>query len=481
MSIEIGKTIQADVKPGDQEGYPLLSIEDEDLMSWSQNMMLFVRQILPALSIMLVRSNMVLVNTFGYRMMDRIGTIHDINGLGFWTTIYLSFSSPLYMGVQEKTNFTSAFFMGEGSKHLVRKCLLHGLSVMILNFTIVYFVLIVNIKWLAGALGSEPEVGIFAEKYFPFLYFIDVIGQIRQLIVLYSVCQVNSNGYGLIALMSMITTIPLMVYFELLNLGVMSYIYAKLYNEVFFLVFSLVYAYNNNKVGPICLEDLKSIPSGLMSFFLDSMSFSVALGFEKLGNSISVIMCIQIKNQIQITAYNIFYHFSSFMIFFGLGFGVTSRTEINKLIGMNKIKKAKSLFYTYIVGLFIVSYVLAAFIYFARSLIASFYTKTHPELSPTLIQLISIYCIFLICSSTFYNFGLSITRMRKQLTFLMVLQVIIMLILQFGLQYVIVQVLNDYYDIGAAHVMICFNVLHMMLLGILLTRLHIYRICWLDD
>ena len=473
MSVEIGKTIQADVNLGEQEGDNLLATEDEDLMSWSQNMMLFVGEILPALSMMLMRSNTLVVNTFAYRMMDRIGTIQDINGLGLWANIISNFSCPFYMGVQEKTNFSSAFYMGQGSNHLVRKCLLHGLAVMVLNFTIVYLVLIVNIKWIAGALGSEPEVEIFAEKYFPLLFLMDMIGQIRQLIVLYSVCQVNSNGYGLISIVSMVTTIPLMAYFESLNLGVMSYIYAKLYNEVFLFLFAFVYGYRNNKVGPISLEDIKSIPSGFMSFFLDSMGFCAALGLERLGYSMSVIMCFNIKDKVQTAAYNIFFHFTNFTISFGAGFGVTSRTEINKLIGMKQIKKARNLFHTNLVGLTIVSYILSASIYFARSLIADFYTKSHPDLTSTLIQLISIYCILFICSSTFYNFGVSITRMMNQLTLLMALQLIIMIILQFGLQYAIVHMLNKYYDIGAAHIMISYHVLHLILLGILLTRLHI--------
>ena len=61
---------------------------------------------------------MTLINTFGYRLIDRVGTKHDINGIGLWSTVHWSFSSPFTIGVQEKMNFSSAFYVGEGSKHL---------------------------------------------------------------------------------------------------------------------------------------------------------------------------------------------------------------------------------------------------------------------------------------------------------------------------------------------------------------------------
>ena len=150
-----------------------------------------------------------------------------------------------------------------------------------------------------------------------------------------------------------------MIYFEVsLKLGVMSFIYVRLYNDGLFFLLVLIHTYNNNKVGSITLEDLKNIPSGLVSFSIDTMSFSIALGVEQLGRSISVIMCIQLKKPIQTPAYNIFVRFSNFMTCFGAGFSVTSRTEINKCIGMKETKKAKNVFYTYIVGLVIVSYML---------------------------------------------------------------------------------------------------------------------------
>ena len=80
-----------------------------------------------------------------------------------------------------------------------------------------------------------------------------------------------------------------------------------------------------------------------------------------------------------------------------------------------------------------------------RSLITDFYKKNHPELSSTMTQLLSIYALFFILSSTFYNFSLSISRMRNQLSLLMALQVIIMLMLQYALQYLIVYQLNNHY------------------------------------
>ena len=474
MSLEIGKTLEADVIGTEQEEDRLILREEEEKLGWSPSVRLFIQQILPSLSIALVESNKVLVGTFGYRLMDRVGTVHDINGFAFWNIIVWNLASPFLIGVQEKTNFTSAFYVGEGSKHLVRRCLLHGLLVTVLKLTIIYFVFIPYRTSIVALLGYEPEVGIYAEKYFPLFFYAFAIGHFRQLIVLYSVSQsqVSSNAYGLIAVISMVTTIALMNYLELsLKLGIMSFMYARMYNEIFFLVFVIIYAYNNNKVGPFTLEDFKNATSGIVSFYIDSMSFASALEVEYLGNSIQVVMCVQLKKPIQTTAFNVFLHFSNFLLYFGSGFSVTARTEINKHIGMKEMIKAKNIFYTYIVGLVLLSYIFGITIYFFRSMITAFYTSKHPELNSTMIQLISIYTLCLICSSTFYNFSLSIARMKKQLTLLMSLQIIVMIILQSTIQYFIVHQLNKQYDIGASHLMICFNVLHMMLLSILLIRL----------
>ena len=453
----------------------LLNDEDSDTeeeTSRYQDIIIFLQQIIPSFNISLMIAAPALMDTFGYRLMGRIGTVHDINGLGMWALSY-NFTQPFYVGVQEKLNFAVSYQMGEGRYDKVRKTFIHGLISLAFNFIFIYLTMILNCGKIVQILGSTPEVADFAKNYFPSLLFADILTQYRQQIVIYSISQKKSNIIGLISIVVTVISIPLLFYFEISwKLGIWSFVYAKILNESMFMIIILIFTYSRNVVGPFTLEDFTGSLPGLLSFYYDSFKFTLTLFVDKLGRAISVVMCIQLKKPKEISAYNILIHIGNYTSFYGQGFSVTSRTEINTLLGMKKKVRAKRVFQVYIVGLFIASCVLGGIIYLCRNIIAGFFTMAHPEITTKLTELISILGIFLICSITFYGFTMSITRMMKQLTFLMYLQLIIMILLQSILLYALVFIVNLKYEIGAVHIMVCSNCLHMILLSILLIRVN---------
>jgi Na+-driven multidrug efflux pump len=352
---------------------------------------------------------------------------------------------PFAFSIIEKVSIGSSKLYGAGNYNEMKKGFLKGVLIFLVLTLLFNLAFTQNTRSILIFLNIQPEIATISHHIFQYYYFSAMINFFGAIILYYLVSQGIEKAFIYFITVSLGLGISSCYYFdEHLNWGIMGWIYSTLIFEISMLIQLLVYFYICNKVGPFTRSDFANMFVGMKEFLKDLTIYYLAFFIQSIAGEISLYMCTQLKDNtvIESAAYINMLNICYLNYFIINGYSAIGRSKINRLIGSNDIKSARTIYNTITTGIILLTTVMGLIMYIFRRNITQLYTHAHPDVSASFQVLLSYYCIYFIYGYALYSYTFSVARMMKQTTLLIILEVVLMGITQYIVDYVIIHLLD---------------------------------------
>ena len=352
---------------------------------------LFLKLIIPSITIAISHSGSSLLNSLGFFVANKTGTDFDITTFGL--SIFMSIIAVynLSQPVIEKMTICSAVAYSGQKIDKMKGHFVTGLLVLYF-YTIFLFVPTCYFSdRILLFFGIEPQIATRTSEILFALLPLELTRLHCEYLIAYMISQGVETGYGLLAFVTLSIGMPVSYYCGVeLNMGIRGWFFGKMALEFTKLsILLVIYCIRINNKG-FTVDHLKAGFTEIKAFMKDVLVFTAGYYCEAVGYEISTFFVILLKDPTQLGAYTILNNLLYLNENIGYGFGQTIRTRINYLIGINKHDQAKTFFKISMVGLLAISPLVGMLYYFLRDIIVEYYTGKSPAIGSYLTQLVTI-------------------------------------------------------------------------------------------
>jgi Na+-driven multidrug efflux pump len=367
-----------------------LSVLEKGASLW-QKIRLFLKLVIPSVTIAISHSGSSFLNTLGFFIANKTGTEFDITTFGL--SIFMSIIAVynLSQPVIEKMTICSAVSFSSQKFDKMKSHFVTGLLVFFF-YTVLLFVPVCYFSdKILLRFGIEPPIAQRTSEILFSLLPLELVRLHCEYLIAYMISQGVETGYGLLALATLSVGMPVSYYCGVvLGMGIRGWFFGKMALEFTKLsILLVIYCARINNKG-FKVEHLKAGFTEIRAFMKDVLVFTAGYYCEAVGYEISTFFVILLKDPKQLGAYTILNNLLYINENIGYGFGQTIRTRINYLIGIKKHDQAKSFFKLAMVGLLAFSPLVGMLYYFLRDYIVEFYAGNSPAIGAYLTQLVTI-------------------------------------------------------------------------------------------
>ena len=400
----------------------------------------FISFIVPSLALMAVRAGYLVIIAIGLRIATETGTAEEVAGLGVCILLSSLITVPASFGPIEKMSLESARCFGANQYDEMKRVFFRGLCYLFFHFAIVYILMVLPSEYLLVWSNVDAEVASKTSIFLKWLFPTELIGHTRTYLISFSVSQNNTNGHGVFSFISLATAISVSLYTQYyMDIGFYSLYWTMYTFEITLFVQVAIYTYKTNTIGRFTTEHLTE---GILENFLphsrECLAFTFTMFIETIGTEISLYMCTQLHNNVEMAAYTIMNNIGFFTYHIGCGFSTVIRSHINQLIGQRKIEEAKRLFIVSTAGMVLVMSVIGLSVYLCRHTIVVIYSSSNTAIQDSLLEVLSRYSIFFILGYSMYSYTFSLARLLDMLYLLMALEVVVLIFIHATIDYILV-------------------------------------------
>ena len=355
------------------------------------NARIFIALIIPSITIAVAQACTIILYSLGFYIVDKKGSELEITAFGLSNFLNTAIMYDLSQPIIENSSISCALAYSKKQPDLIKATCMRGLIVFAGYNLAIFFPACFFTDKILQIFGTDAAIARQTREISIILFPLEVLRLLSEYLVAYMAAQGVDTGFGLLAVFSLLTGGSIAYYLGIeQGLGLTGWYYGRAGLELIKITVLLAFFWWRITDKKIQLKHLMAGFTEIKAFMKDVLLFSVGYCCEGAGYHISTLLVIAINDPKQLAAFTILTNILFVTENIGYGFGVTIRTKINHLLGVEKIVEAKSFFKLSIMGLLLFLPIIGLLFYLFRSAIVDFYTRNNPEIGLFVEQLVMI-------------------------------------------------------------------------------------------
>ena len=368
----------------------------EEVPNFCQKLFMLLKFGGSALSISSSIFGNVLLYTAGFVTLNLVDEGVEQAAFGICASYLNMFVTAIMLSSLDKYGIDLSVFFGnkqyDKMRTITSKAILTISSIMIFfSFPMMYFSRPILIK-----IGIKENVAEISSNAIIHLIGMAVIKITAEMVKTFCIAQGHESVFAVPGYLNTISTLYMIYYLVVTHqMKILGWIYSKYANELVNLLIAVVVMYCKTERASRGLNSWMKTKRRFCRYYFETIKYMMGSYTEYLAYEITTYFVALTEDIDQVAAYSCIYNVNEFIYCLGISLALVCRTRASILIGMDRQETGKQFFREFYRFAVFVGVLMGIATYFLRSYIADIYASNDPEQKEILMNLLTMFCIFM--------------------------------------------------------------------------------------